>query len=388
MISVQSTQFRKAALFAASVVERRNTIPVLSTLKVTANGSLTLVGTDLDSYASASLPYDGDESEFLLPEPAKIAKALKAAGGEVVTLSQGDKTLHIEAGELSSNLSSNMAPDDFPAVVAVAHEVFGANVGADFFRALDRVRPAISVDPARYYLTGIYFDKVSDWLYRAVATDGHRLFIAEVPMPGASGELAGGIIIPRRAVAHVIAAFSKTESGVRFVVGGVQNTNRKDPSLAPVVANSRVEFAGNVGDLDLSLTTKLIDGNYPDVSRVIPTEHPFTIRVNRVAMATALKSITPLSRDKTRAIKLAATAGQITLTLRSPDVGTSQFPVAAEHGAPDGFEFGMNARYLAEAIGALAGDEVDIGISDPDSPMTITDPSDLTFKVVQMPMRI
>lgn len=388
MITVQHDQFRKAALFASSVVERRNTIPVLSTVKMTANGSLTLEGTDLDSYASASLPYDGDEGEFLLPEPAKVLKALKAAGGEVVTLSQADKRLHVEAGELTADLASSMHPEDFPPSDTVAEEAFGADVGADFFRALERVRPAISTEETRYYLNGIYFHKVGDWLYRAVATDGHRLFLADIPMPGATGELTEGVIIPRRVVERAIAGFGKAENGTRFAVGVAQQTNRKDPSLAPVTRASRAGFAGKVGGLDLSLTTKLIDGTYPDVSRVIPAEHPFTIRVNKAALTKALKSIVPLSTDKTRAIKLAASPGLITMTLTSPDVGTSHFPVAAEHQAPADFEIGLNARYLVEAIGALTGEEVDIGLTDPGAPMTITDPADLTFKIVQMPMRV
>jgi len=388
MITVDHIQFRKAALFAASVVERRNTIPVLSTLKVTANGSLTLVGTDLDSYASASLSYDGDEGEFLLPEPTKVAKALKGAGGEVVTLSQIDKKLRVEAGELTADLASFQSPDDFPAVDAVAEEAFGAVVGTDFFRALDRVRPAISTEETRYYLNGVFFHKVGDWLYRAVATDGHRLFIADVPMPGSSGDLAEGVIIPRRAVERAIAAFGKAENGVRFAVGGAQKTNRKDTTLAPTTWNSRVGFAAAVGSLDLSLTTKLIDGTYPDIARVIPSGHPITIRVNRAALRKALKSITPLSTDKTRAIKLVATPGQITLTLNSPDVGTSHFPVAAEHQAPTGFMIGLNARYLGDAISSLTGENVDLGLTDSAAPMTISDPADLTFKVVQMPMRV
>lgn len=387
MIALSEKQFHKAATFASSVIGRRNTIPVLTMLKVTANGSLALEGTDLDMHARAVMPYDGDETEFLLNEPRKVLSAIKRAGAETVSFAKGE-SLEMEAGELTANFGWTIPAEDFPSDNGIAEETLGATVGADFFAMLHRVRPAISKEETRYYLNGIFIRKVADWLYRLVATDGHRLFMADVPLPDATGELGDGVIIPRRAIERALSAFSKAADGVRFSVGRSALSNQKDKTLSPGGAASRAGFSAEIGGIKMALTTKLIDGTYPDYARVIPTECTFTIRLNRAALIKAVKSLTPLATDKTRAIRIAAEKGRVLIELHSPDIGKSRFPVAAEHKAPKEFYFGLNARYLLEALNALTGEEVEFGLTDASAPLTITDPADTAFKIVQMPMRI
>lgn len=388
MITLQQAQFRKAALLASSVVDRRATIPVLSTLKVTANGSLALEGTDLDAFTRASLPYEGDEGEFLLPEPGKLVKALKRAGGDTVSFSPGEKKVAVKAGDLTAEMNATMHPDDFPAVMRVTEETFGAEVGANFIRALDRVSPAMPTEETRYYLNGVYFRSVGEWQYQAIATDGHRLFIADVALPGATGELPGNVIIPRRAVERVVGAFGKSGEPVRLAIGGGVLSNERDKTLSPVSAKSRASFTGKVGEVDFSLTTKLIDGTYPDVSRVIPAGHQYALRTSRADLINALRAITPMATGKTRAVRIALQPEQMSLQIQSPDIGTTSFLVAVKHNTPEGYSFGLNARCLLDALDALTGEEVDFGLNDPLSPITITDPSDLAFKIVQMPVRV
>lgn len=388
MISLPQSQLYKALRFAGAVVERRNTIPILGMVKAVANGALTLTGTDLDIFASATLAYEGDAGEFLMPEPGKLASAIKSAGGETITFAKRKKELRFETGELRADMSCSQVADDFPAIGRIAETLLTATVGSDFIRALNRVRPAISTEKTRHYLNGVSLTKTGDWQYRLCATDGHRLFLADIALPDATGELPNNIIIPRRALDRFTAAFAKASEGVNFTIGGALRSNAKDNSLAPSVSPSRAGFAGEIDGIKCELVTKLIDGTYPDVSRVIPGEQRHAVRCQRADMIKAIKSLTPLSSERTRAVRLAATKGTITVELHSPDVGKSRFPIPAEHALPKGFQVGFNGAYLLDALHAYSGEEIVIGIDDQASPATITDPTDTAFKVVLMPMRV
>jgi DNA polymerase-3 subunit beta len=387
MITVDQRQFGRAVKFASSVVGKRSTIPVLTTVKASANGALHLDGTDLDTYARASLPYDGDEAEFLIQSPSQVAAAVKKAGAETVSFDRRDKELRVEAGELVADLSHTMHADDFPTMELIAEETFGALVDASLFRLLERVRPAISTEETRYYLNGIYVHAIGDGAYRFVATDGHRLFVADAALPGASGEIAEGVIIPRRAIEKVIGQFAKAESA-RFVLGRTVKSNQPDKTLAPSAHPSRAGFTAEIDGVRFELATKLIDGTFPDYTRVVPAEHKFAMRMARADLLKAIKTITPLSSDKTRALRLTALRDGLTLELQSPDFGKSRFPVAAEHDAPADFYIGLNAAYLLDAANAFTGETIEFGLDDPGAPVTITDPDDGGFKVVQMPIRV
>lgn len=387
MIIVAQKDFQKAVRLAGSIIERRNTIPVLGTMKAVANGKLTLTGTDLDMFASATLAYNGDEAELLIPEPAKVATATKKAGGDTITLSQAEKRLTVAAGELSADLVCSQVADDFPTIDRVADQSFTATVGSGFFAALNRVRAAISTEETRYYLNGVFIRKIGDWTYRLDATDGHRLFMAEVQLPDAFGELDGSIL-PRRFVTKAIDAFAKCEEGVRFTLGAAAKSNRKDATLSPANTATRCAVTGNVGDIGFDLVSKLIDGTYPDVSRVIPSHPAHTISFKRVELIRAIEALTPLSSERTRAVRLIPTADKLAVELHSPDIGQSRFEIAAQSNSPKDFTLGLNGQYLLEALHALAGDEVEIRHDDPAAPLTITDPTDTAFKVVQMPMRV
>lgn len=387
MITVNSTDFQTAATFASAVVERRHCIPVFTMMKVVANGSLNIEATDLDTFVRAEIPYDGEEGEFLIPEPQKLMKAVKVSGAEEVSFSQVEKILNVEAGELKADLLASIPADDYPNAAPIAEELFTATVGADFFKTIDRVRPAISTEETHYYLNGVFVQKIGDWDYRLVATDGHRLFIATIPLPDADGDLPE-VIIPRRALEKAIKVFKNAPDGVKLAFGSTQKSNKSEATLAPEIGVSRAGFSGDVSGARLTLTTKLIHGTYPDYARVISSKVSFTIRMDKAALRKAIRSLTPLSTDKTRALRLTAEKGRVLVELHSPDIGKSKFPVAAEHKAPKGFEIGLNARYLLDAIGSLNGDEIEFGCDDAASPIIITDPADTTFKIIQMPMRI
>lgn len=387
MITVDRKEFSHALDLAATVVQRCNTIPILSTIKATANGSLTLESCDLGRFARVEMAYDGDEGEFVIAEPRGLRSAINAAGATETTLTKQDKRLAVSCGAFDASLTT-MAADDHPAMERVQDERFGCDISATELRQIARVVPAISREETRYYLNGICVDKVSEWLYRFVATDGHRLFWVDVPLPGANGALDEKIIVPRAFLDVALARFVKAKEVIRLSFGGIAPTNQRGKTLDTSKGGSpRFALSADLGKLRFTLTTKLIDGNYPDYTRVIPTDATHVTRVKRRDLIQAIKALTPIATEKTRAVKLHFSEGKVRLSLRSPDNGDAGFEIASEGHAAT-IEIGFNGQYLLDCANSLTGDEVEFQMTDAGAATKIIDPADTAFGTVLMPMRV
>lgn len=388
MITVERNQLNRAIGFAANVIERRSTVPVLSTIKATANGSLSLEATDLDNYVTAELPYEGDHDSFCIPEPRGLRTAVNVAGGKEVQFTPGERSkLKLSCGALDGELNSYPS-DDHPGSERIVEELFGCDMGAPEMHQISRILAAISTEETRYYLNGVCVRKVGDWLYRFCATDGHRLMWVDIPLPSATGDIADGTIIPRRLIQIALTNFPKAKEGARFSYGHAQRSNRPGETLnVENVGMPRVGFSGDFGGVRFTLVGKLIDGTYPDVDRVIPKDSPHFLRLKREALVRAINALTPLSTDRTRAIRVLL-GESVTIALQSPDIGNSSYKVEAEHNAPEAVTIGFNAQYLLDMCSALRGDEIELRFTDEASPILIVDPSDTAFGAVQMPMRV
>lgn len=388
MITVDRRQFSRAIKLASAVVEKRQTIPILAGLKLTANGSLTIEGSDLDNFMRVEMPYEGDAAEMHLPEPRGVASAINAAGSKTVEIGLGEESrMSIKSGEFYAELRS-LPADDHPATERVVEQLFGSTIGAAELAQIRRVMAAISTEETRYYLNGVNVKKVGDWTYRFAATDGHRLMMVDIPMPDATGDLPDEIIIPRRFLNVALASFGKPGDGLAFKIGRCAKSNKRDKSLVNTPQGKpRVSLSGETGGSKLEITGKLIDGTYPDYSRVIPAESAHFARFQRADLAQAINALTPLSTEKTRAVRLSFPKGKMRCELHSPVHGKSGFVLAAEHDLPKDFVLGVNGQYMLDMCAALAGDEMQFGLNDAVSPITITDPADTAFKAVQMPMR-
>jgi DNA polymerase III subunit beta len=390
MIEVNREQFAKAIDFAAATVSRRSTIPVLSMLKAKANGSLALEGSDLDTFTRAEIPYQGGEVEFLLPEPRKVRTAVNTAGSAEVRITPDGNRVGVVAGQLDSSLCT-LPADDHPGADAIAYEDFGVDLGAAELRQIARVVPAISTEETRYYLNGVAVFKVGDWLYRFVTTDGHRLMMVDVPLPNATGALPDGTIIPRRWINIALQHFIRAKDGARLTYGRTMVRNSGEGKTLPVETPGapRITLSAKRDGATISLTGKLIDGTFPDYTRVVPSESAVVLRINRADLAHAINSLTPLSTGKTRAVKFdLSKPDKLTVSLHSPDIGESRFEVACEHNAPGAFTFGLNGQYALDMLGSFTGDEIVFGMMDAASPILINDPADTAFRGVQMPMRV
>jgi DNA polymerase-3 subunit beta len=401
MITADRRAFARALDLATSVAEKRSTAPILETVNVIANGALRFEATDLDTFAAVEIGYEGKAiTPFALRGPHKIAKAMRHLGGDSVTLgepvdigtgSRSNLRARIASGQFDSTMAV-LPSDDFPIMDSIGHEEFAVDLGAGELAAIARVFPAISTEDTRYYLNGVCVDRVADWTYRFVATDGHRLMIADVPLPGAEGVIPDRTIIPRQFMQTVMKHFAKSKDVVRLTYGRRLRDNKPDSDLAPEpVGLPLVRVDGNVGPARLVLTGRLIDGTYPDYTRVIPKEFAHTLRASRAELLQAIRGLVLLADGKVRALKLEAVTGGLRLSLHSVDLGDASFVVPAEHRLPpETLICGFNGQYLLDCLLSLRGEEVqfDLDAQHVYAPAVIHDPADTAFRCVLMPMRV
>lgn len=353
------------------VVERRNTIPILSNVLLKADeGTLKLKATDLDIEALETVPAM-IERPGATTVPAymfyDIVRKLPEGSEVCLETSADGATLSISSGR--SRFSLQMLPEsDFPDISAgdFTHR-FKLEAGA--LKALiDKTQFAISNEEIRYYLNGIFLHTVDGPdgpLFRAVATDGHRLARADVAAPeGAVG--MPGIIVPRKTVGEI----------QRLV---------EDPKTELTVELSDAKIRLSFGAV--VLTSKLIDGTFPDYSRVIPQNNDKELKVGKSEFAEAVDRVSTISSERGRAVKLALSAGHLVLTVINPDSGSATEEVIVEYDS-DPLEIGFNARYLLDIAAQLQSETVVFRLADAGSPTLIQDSGDAATLYVLMPMRV
>ncbi len=352
------------------VVERRNTIPILSNVLLSASGDgLQLKATDLDLEVTEITPADiGQKGATTLPAHTLYEIVRKLPDGAQVSLEAGDNgQLQLRSGRSRFNLQS-LPEGDFPDL-ATGDLTHTFKIAApELKRLIDKTQFAISNEETRYYLNGVFMHVAEvdgQAFLRAVATDGHRLARLETPAPsGAVG--MPGIIIPRKAVAEVQKLIEDPEAEI-----GVELSSTKIRfTIGPVV-----------------LTTKLIDGSFPDYARVIPTQNDKFLTVERKDFAEAVDRVSTISSERGRAVKLAVSEGKLVLSVTNPDSGSAveELEVDYDGGA---LEIGFNARYLLDIAGQLDSDTALFKMNDSGSPTIIMDRDGASALYVLMPMRV
>jgi DNA polymerase-3 subunit beta len=292
-----------------------------------------------------------------LPEGAQVSLEIAGDGGQM-QLRSGRSRFMLQA----------LPEGDFPDLAAgeLPHR-FGV-AAAELKRLIDKTQFAISTEETRYYLNGIFFHAIDSGgvpVLRAVATDGHRLARVEMPAPkGAEG--MPGIIVPRKAVAEI----------QKLIEDGGENVELELSS-----AKIRLTVGGVV------LTSKLIDGTFPDYQRVIPAGNDKRLVVDLDEFSRAVDRVSTISSERGRAVKLAIVDGRLTLSVNNPDSGsaTEEVEVDYESGPLD---IGFNARYLLDITGQLDGDTAMFKLADPASPTLIQDREGASALYVLMPMRV
>ncbi|QFU14721.1 DNA polymerase III subunit beta [Microvirga thermotolerans] len=370
-VTVERAALLKALGHVHRVVERRNTIPILSNVLLRAEeGTLRLKATDLDIEVTETIPADiTDAGSTTVPAYVIYDIVRKLPEGAQVSLeTPGDAgQMQIRSGRSRFMLQA-LPESDFPDLAAGELPHRFTLPAADLKRLIEKTQFAISTEETRYYLNGIFLhtlDVSGAPVLRAVATDGHRLARVEMPAPKGS-EGMPGVIVPRKAVAEI----------VKLVEDGSENVTVELSS-----AKIRLTFDGVV------LTSKLIDGTFPDYQRVIPSANDKLLTVERADFAKAVDRVSTISSERGRAVKLALNDGRLTLSVNNPDSGSATEEIEVDYDSAP-IDIGFNARYLLDITAQLDGDTALFKLADPGSPTVVQDREGASALYVLMPMRV
>jgi DNA polymerase III subunit beta len=349
-----------------SVVERRNTIPILSNVLIEAreDGSIRLMATDLDLQVDESVPATVSQPGATTVSAHTLFDIVrKLPEGSQVELTAAEGKMQVVAGRSRFNLST-LPRDDFPVIAEGELPTRFELPAATLRQIIEKTRFAISTEETRYYLMGIFLHVVEDQL-RAAATDGHRLARVTVGRPeGADG--MPDVIIPRKAVAELYRLLEELEGTVEI-------------SLSP----TKVRF----GLGSAVLTSKLIDGTFPDYNRVIPTANDKLLKLDPKSFSAGVDRVATIASEKTRAVKMSVDRDKVTLSVTSPENGLATEELPADYGA-DGLEIGFNARYLLDILGEIDGDTVEVHLADAAAPTLLRENDKSNALYVLMPMRV
>ena len=371
-LTIDRALLLKALGHVQSVVERRTTIPVLANVLMEArDGSLSFSATDLDIEVQEKVGAEVVQSgATTAPAHLLFDIVRKLPDGVDVELAHdaGAERLHIRAGRSRFSLSC-LARDEFPSL-SEGEFPYQFKVESDVVtKMIDKTRFAISTEETRYYLNGIYLhirEHDGDRRLCAVATDGHRLAMASEEAPEGSLEIPG-VIIPRKAVGELRKLLDDSE----------------EPMVEVSLSESRIRFVFDM----VVLSTKLIDGTFPDYERVIPSDNDRVLKVSPEHFSKAVDRVATVSFEKTRAVKLALSPQKLELSVTSPDAGSASEELEVDYDASP-LEIGFNARYLLDINAQLDGSESRFEFKDPASPTVIRSAEDEGLLFVLMPMRV
>ncbi|MBI1391712.1 MAG: DNA polymerase III subunit beta [Alphaproteobacteria bacterium] len=370
-VTIEKSAFVKALGHVQSVVERRNTIPILANVLLQADGgALTLTATDLDIEVSEAAPADVARSGATTASALTLYEIVRKLpdGAQVrLELSQDDHRLAVAAGR--SEFSLAVLPDeDFPTLSTDEMAVRFSMPTADLRHLLAKARFAMSQEETRYYLNGVYLHPVEGGdggVYRAAATDGHRLARIDADLPAGASE-APGVIVPRKAVLELGRLLDDA-----------------DETVDVAVSTSKIRFGFGAGHL----TSKLVDGTFPDYERVIPKDNPNRLDVDAGDFAKAVDRVATVSADRTRSVKLALDRDRLRLTVNNPEAGSALEELSVDF-TGDPLEIGFNARYLLDVAAQIDGDAMTMRLADPSSPTVMIDEADPRALYVLMPLRV
>ncbi|MFD1626497.1 DNA polymerase III subunit beta [Azospirillum griseum] len=374
-ITIERAALLRSLGHVQSVVERRNTIPILSNVLLRAqHDELSLAATDMDLEIIESVPATvSTPGGTTAPAHTLYDIVRKLPDGSQVELEVegGGSQLTLRSGRSQFRLSC-LPVDDFPQLSGGDLRYNFDVSAADLRGLIDRSRFAISTEETRYYLNGIYLHAAVSRsaggelpVLRAVATDGHRLARVEVPLPeGATG--IPGVIVPRKTVTEIRKLIDEAAAGI-----------------AISLSENKIRFAFD----SVVVTSKLIDGTFPDYERVIPVGNDKVMEVDAKLFAAAVDRVATISTEKSRAVKLALTRGVMTLSATSPEAGsaTEELEVSYQEGP---LEIGFNSRYLLDITQQIEGEGARFTLADAASPTIIRDVADSTALYVLMPMRV
>jgi DNA polymerase-3 subunit beta len=370
-VTVERAALLKSLGHVHRVVERRNTIPILANVLIRSDSTaLSLKATDLDVEITEGVAAEIAASGSTTVPAHMIYDIVRKLpdGAQIVIEALGDRaSLVIRAGRSRFTLQT-LPETDFPDLSAGEMTHRFKLPAADLKKLIDKTQFAISTEETRYYLNGIYLHTAGSGksvTLRAVATDGHRLAQAELAAPAGTAGMPG-IIVPRKTVGEVQRLIEDSEAEVEIEL----SQTKIRFTLGPVI-----------------LTSKLIDGTFPDYARVIPLGNDKELVVDKSDFEAAVDRVSTVSSERGRAVKLALSAGRLVLSVTNPDSGSATEELEVDYGA-DPLEIGFNSRYLLDIAAQIEGEVAVLKLADPGSPTLIQDRDAANALYVLMPMRV
>ena len=373
-IKANSSDLLKALNHIHGIVEVRHTLPILSNIVLSAeNNELSLSSTNLDIFCSDKIDAEiVNSGEISVPAITffEIVKRLPSGSDVILSMGDEDTELILKCGRSKFNLST-LRTEDFP---ILSDKDLSTNfvISADeLSRMIDKTKFAISNEETRYYLNGIFFHKAesnSIKFLRAVATDGHRLAQYDIPLPQGAEEITG-IIIPKKTV---------------FELRKVLDDADGDVSVS--LNENKIKFSFN----NLKIISKVIDGTFPDYTKVIPQNNDKKFKTNNSELKNAIDRVSAVAineETKSKAIKLTIENNKLNLSVESQSKGSAKEEIDISY-SNEKVDIGVNSRYLLDICNEVDGDEIDVNLLDSISPAIILDKTDENLFFVLMPMRI
>ncbi|WP_424988059.1 DNA polymerase III subunit beta [Microbulbifer sp. S227A] len=370
-ISIERGTLLKAVSQAQSVVERRNTIPILANVLIEAEGDQVLFrATDLDIEVVDKAPAQVERAGATTVAATTLHEIVrKLPDGALVTLTADAAAgrLTVEAGRSNFSLAT-LPREDFP-VMATSDYATNFSAPAGMLRRLfDKSKFAISTEETRYYLNGVYMhvaDADGGKVLRCVATDGHRLARIDADLPEGAADMPG-VIVPRKTVGELRKLLDDDEM-----------------AIAVSVSETKIRFATP----EITLTSKVIDGTFPDYSRVIPQGNTRRLEVDAAEFAQAVDRVATVSSERSRAVKLQLEEDRLVLSVNAPDSGAAEEELAVAYG-DERLEIGFNAKYLLEIASQVDRENAVFMFNSAGDPTLMREGNDQSAVYVVMPMRV
>ena len=371
---INSSDLLKALSHIHGIVEVRHTLPILSNIILKAkDNELTLSSTNLDIYCADKIKAEvfiAGEISVSAVTFFEIVKRLPSGSEVVMTMEDGENEIILKCGRSKFNLST-LKTDDFPIISDNDLSTNFVLSADELIRIIDKTKFAVSNEETRYYLNGIFLhkaDRNSIQFLRAVARDGHRLAQYDIPLPQGAEEITG-IIIPKKTI---------------FELRKVLDDANGDVSIS--LNENKIKFTFN----DLKIISKVIDGTFPDYTKVIPQNNNKNFKTNNNELKNAIDRVSAVAANeesKSKAIKLSLEDNKLNLSVESQSKGSANEIIDISYDG-DKVDIGFNSKYIIDICNEVDGEEVDISLLDSVSPAIILDKTDENLFFVLMPMRI
>ncbi|OGW29924.1 MAG: DNA polymerase III subunit beta [Nitrospirae bacterium GWC2_57_13] len=370
-LKIKKDEFLRGLQRVQGVVEKRNTMPILSNMLLTAaKDGIEIVATDLEIGLRGSYAAEVKDPGAVCVSAKKLFEIVREVPEEEIQIETTDANgIKISSGHAQFKLVG-LPQEEYPALPEVPEEGMIAIEGSTLRDMIRKTLYAVGDNDTRYVLNGLFVQMLpakEGLKIRMVGTDGHRLSMVDRTVKAQHAEET--VIIPKKAMMEL------------------RRLLEEDPSST---AELRMGFSKNHALFKrdgLVLVSKLIDGNYPNYQQVVPAQNKKKVSVGKDAFAHAVKRVSILSREKTNAVKMQLEKNRLILSTNNPELGEAVEELAVDF-AGEGLAIGFNSRYVMDVLGAMDKDTINLELNDPLSPCLITEADDPDYRCVVMPMRV